>query len=146
MIHIKFVQLTDEDSYKGYYPRQMTEGSACYDLYVPREVQIHPGQVKAIPLLIAFDIPEPYYIEVFPRSSLQTKQGIISSTSIIDTDYKKGIHAIVYNSTSMKQILNKGQRIMQFLVRKKEDLELHLVSKIEDTGRGGLGSTDGQQR
>ena len=139
---LQYTLLTDSNGFKGIAPQQMTKGSVCFDLALPHTVPIFPGQIVTVPLLIAFDIPEPYYIEVYPRSSLQTKYGIISSTSIIDTDYKKTIHAILYNTVSQKVFLQEGQRVMQFVIKKKEDVYLEQVDYIKDTDRGGLGSTN----
>lgn len=140
---IKYMLLEDE-GIKGLAPKKMTEGSSCYDLYLPKSVWLQPQRVMTIPLLIAFDVHQDYDIELFPRSSLQTKYGVISSTSIIDSDYKKGIHAILYNTTKTTVKLLGNTRVMQFKLKKKYSSVLEEVDSIKDTGRGGLGSTDEQ--
>jgi deoxyuridine 5'-triphosphate nucleotidohydrolase len=134
--------LEDNDGNCGIKPVKTTPGSVCYDLAVPKEIHLRPKVITAIDLLIAFDIGEPYYLEFFPRSSLQTKYGILSSTSIIDTDYTKTCHAILYNTGNMKQVLKKGQRIIQMCINIKQlDFVLVEVDEILQTSRGSLGST-----
>lgn len=142
MIDINYV-LLEEDGCKGIAPMRMTNDASCYDLSLPKDVWLHPHRITTVPLLIAFDIVSPGYdIELFPRSSLQTKHNIISSTSIIDSDYKRGVHAILANISNDPVRLLKGTRVVQFKIKKKYDMHLLEVDHIEDTGRGGLGSTD----
>ena len=139
---LHYCLLNDGIGHKGIAPTKATEGSVCYDLALPQEIYIYPGEIKCVPLLISFDITEGYYIEVFPRSSLQTKYGVISSTSIIDTDYKLGIHAIMYNTREKNVHFNKGDRVLQFIVKEKQWVELYEIQSIKNiTVRGGLGST-----
>jgi dUTP pyrophosphatase len=140
-VKLKYQLLSDDKGNRGIMPTKGTEESVCYDLFLPVDVDLSSGRVRTVPLLIAFDIPQGFYIEVFPRSSLQTNHGVISSTSIIDTDYKKGIHAILNNANKGDCWLKKGMKVMQFMLKKKEDCQLIEVEQIDDTGRGGLGST-----
>ncbi|HPG65117.1 MAG TPA: hypothetical protein PLE82_07250 [Saccharofermentans sp.] len=142
MVTVKYV-LLESDGCKGIEPKKMTDNASCYDLSLPEDVWVYPHHVRTVPLLIAFDIVSPGYdIELFPRSSLQTKHNIISSTSIIDSDYKRGIHAILANVSNDPVRLLKGTRVVQFKIKKKYDMHLLEVDHIEDIGRGGLGSTD----
>jgi len=139
---LEYQLLEDGNGFKGIAPRKMTKGSVGYDLYLPRTTPIFPGTIVAVSLLIAFDVPEPYYLEIFPRSSLQTKYAVSAATAIIDTDYKKSIHAILHNTSGEKVTLKEGMRILQFVVKKKEDVEIRESVVFDTTGRGGLGSTD----
>lgn len=142
MIDINYV-LLEEDGCKGIAPIRMTDDASCYDLSLPKDVWLPPHRIATIPLLIAFDVLTPGYdIELFPRSSLQTKYGVLSSTSIIDSDYKRTIHAILFNTGCEVLKLLQGMRIVQFKVVLKHDISLVEVEHIKDTGRGGLGSTD----
>jgi len=138
---LEYVLLEDNNGIKGIAPFKATEGSACYDLACPKVVPIFPHSTVVIPLLISFNISEGYYIQMYPRSSLHAKYGILSNTGIIDTDYKKTVHAVLYNSNSEKMFVQKGERIMQFTIMKKEDFTLTEVDYIQDSNRGGLGST-----
>lgn len=135
-------KLLKTDEAVGIAPKKMTEDSVCYDLYTPIDIVLHPNRISVTSLLISFDIPKGYYIEIYPRSSLQVKYDIISSTSIIDTDYKKEVHAILFNSSTEKRFLKAGSRILQFMLKNKIDTNLIEVNEIKDTGRGGLGSTN----
>ncbi len=134
-------ELLSEKGLRGVAPVKSTDGSAGYDLALPDRVVIFPGARVCVPLLIAFDVPEPYYLEVFPRSSTAVRAGVVCPTSIIDTDYKRSVHAILFNTSTEKVYIAAGTRVMQFIVKEKIPVDLVEVSSIPDSGRGGLGST-----
>lgn len=141
MIDIEYALLCDDKGHRGVAPMRMTDGSAGYDLTLPTRVVLFPGARCCEPLLIAFAVPESYYIEMGPRSSLMVKRGIHSPVSYIDTDYKKGVHAILVNLSDEKQFIEAGTRILQIVVKEKVPTHLVEVEGIMDTGRGGMGST-----
>jgi deoxyuridine 5'-triphosphate nucleotidohydrolase len=133
--------LLEENGAKGIMPFCATIGSVGYDLALPRDVVLHPHLPVSVPLLVAFDIPEPYYIEIGPRSSLLLRHNVHSPVSYIDTDYKKGVHAILMNVSSSPIKLQAGMRVLQAIVKIKIDCIFTCVDTIADNGRGGMGST-----
>lgn len=140
-MNLMYSLLTDEQGNRGVAPMRMTDGSVGYDLTLPTRVVLFPGARCCVSLLIAFEVQEPYYIEMGPRSSLLVKRGIHSPVSYIDTDYKASTHAILINLSDEKQFIEAGTRILQIIVREKVPSHLVEVSGIVDTGRGGMGST-----
>lgn len=116
-----------------------TNGSAGYDVLLDRDVEIKPG-TNYTPLNISLDIPAGYFAETYPRSSTLKKTNILVLSSIIDSDYKGGIHLICYSFNNESIVLNKGEAICQLAVHKQIDVE-NWTNLVNDRN-GGLGSTD----
>lgn len=140
---LKYKLLTDEEGHRGVAPKVMTPGSACFDLALPTDIEIPRNRVVTVPLLVAFDLPETHYIAMYPRSSMLVKHGVHNPASIVDSDYKGGIHAILHNTNlELDKAFRAGDRVVQALVLSKLETTFKEVDIIEDSGRGGLGSTD----
>lgn len=155
-------------------PEFATEGSACFDLracvtmnekvtaFNPHNkkmelptkmsagkpsVQIHSNFRVLVPTGLIFDIPKNHVMEIFIRSGLALKYGLMlaNGTAIIDSDYVDPSYVMIYNSSDTPYIIQDGDRIAQArLIRLKEDYTLtERKSKPErKTDRdGGLGST-----
>ena len=118
-----------------------TEGSACFDVPVAENFILDSGEFKHVKLDIAMDIPEGYCVLLFPRSSTFAVHNIIAPVSVIDSDYKKQVHGLLYNPTSKIKRFNEGDRLFQGMLVPVETYSI-VDSVVEDTtGRGGLGST-----
>lgn len=125
----------------GIAPYEATPHSAGIDLSLPYEVAFEHKEICSIDLLISFDLAINQYLLMYPRSSLLIKHGLMSPTSVIDSDYKKSVHFIAYNVSNKKVTLPKGARVVQIIPMYKEVINYQEVKDINDTGRGGLGST-----
>ena len=118
-----------------------TEGSACFDVPVAEDFIIDTGEFKNVKLDIAMDIPEGYCVLLFPRSSTFAVHNLIAPVSVIDSDYKKQVHGLLYNPTSKIKRYKAGDRLFQGMLVPVEPYDI-VGSVVEDTtGRGGLGST-----
>jgi len=86
-----------------------------------------------------------YYIvaDIRPRSGLALKQGItvLNTPGTIDNSYRKEIGVILYNAGHEPYTINKGDKIAQMLIRPLYPSQMEIVDNINDTGRGGYGST-----
>jgi dUTP pyrophosphatase len=133
----------------GIIPEYQTKGSAGFDLHASKDIRLKSGQTLLIPTGLSFDIPEGYEIQIRPRSglSLETKLRIANAPGTIDSDYKKEVMIIAenINTTSYPDdkpiIVRKGDRIAQGVIQKVEQVEFEEVKEIEQTDRGGFGST-----
>jgi dUTPase len=78
-----------------------------------------------------------------PRSGLALKHGItvLNAPATIDNSYRKEIGVILINHGHDPYTIRKGDKIAQMLIRKLEVSEFEEVKEIDDTGRGGYGST-----
>jgi len=81
--------------------------------------------------------------DIRPRSGLALKHGItvLNSPGTIDNSYRKEIGVILYNAGHEPYTITKGDKIAQMLIRPLYPSQMEIVEHIEDTGRGGYGST-----
>lgn len=130
-------------------PFKSTKGAACYDIYSNADVYLYPqrGCEKAYMVSTGFGIglPEGYHAEIYLRSStgLNTKLRLANGTGIIDSDYTGEVKLLVENIGPYVVRIEKGERIAQMLIVKNLDVDLKIVTDLEETERGsnGFGST-----
>lgn len=140
MSYCKATLFTDEHGYTGKMPVYKTKEAACADVALPHAVNINPGEVVKIDLLIGFDIPAGKKIVMYPRSSLLTKYKILSPTSIIDSDYRgKHVHWPAINLGSEPVILDIDTRVAQIELLPTEQVTDWAMERTERVG--GFGST-----
>ena len=129
------------------------------DLRAAEDVFIPVGEFKLISLGIAMKLPDGYEAHVVPRSSTFKNYGIImtNSVGIIDNSYSGTndiwkfpaycLEAKTYNSQAYGMdrygtYINKNDRICQFrIVKKQPDIEFNEVLFLDETDRGGFGSS-----
>ena len=82
--------------------------------------------------------------DIRPRSGLALKHGItvLNTPGTIDNSYRKEIGVILYNAGHEPCTITKGDKIAQMLIRPLYPSKMEIAKDIEDTGRGGYGSTD----
>jgi dUTPase len=93
---------------------------------------------------IGFSNLEAYAVaDIRPRSGLALKHGItvLNSPGTIDNSYRKEIGVILYNAGHEAYTITKGDKIAQMLIRPLYPSKMEEIETIEDTGRGGYGST-----
>lgn len=112
MLNLKCV-VHEENGAEGFNPVYQTAGAACADVALPKALTLEPGEIAKVDLLISFDIPATYKIVMYPRSSLLIKKGIMSPTSIIDSDYKGHVHVPLANISGKTVHFEKGERVAQ---------------------------------
>ena len=81
--------------------------------------------------------------DIRPRSGLALKHGItvLNTPGTIDNSYRKEIGIILINHGHEPYMINKGDKIAQMLIRTLAPSQMEVVDFVEDTGRGGFGST-----
>ena len=115
------------------------------DLRAAETVNMEAGEFHIISLGVSMELPEGYEAHVVPRSSTFKKWGILLANSfgVIDNCYNGdndiwGFPAIAMRETT----INKGDRICQFRIVKKQPLiEFEPVDCLGNEDRGGFGST-----
>lgn len=126
-------------------PEYKTSGAAAMDLYAREEVQILPHQVLLVPLNIALQLPADYYVQISARSSLHKKGLMLANgIGIGDSDYcgdGDEYLAALYNFSDKPVTVQRGERIVQMIVLKRERIEFEELAKFTDKDRGGFGST-----
>lgn len=136
--NVKFMKLR-EDAVK---PSRATPYSAGYDLVSPDAVELAPGQITAIPLGFATEMPGFLHCRIESRSGMALK-GLAVVTGVIDADYRGEWKVILGNFSGEAQRIAAGDRVAQAVFRPTVSCTIELVEQLEDSqrGQGGFGST-----
>ena len=125
-------------------PTYGTSESACVDLYAIEDYCIRLDNIRFIKTGVAVEIPVGYYGEIYNRSGLATKKGlVIVSSRIIDSDFRGELvipMKVIFDNVVN---INKGDRIAQMMVKKYDKIKFEVVDELDETerGEGGFGST-----
>jgi len=124
-------------------PKYATRDDAGMDLFAIESVTVEPMQRAQISIGIAMEIPEGYVGLVWDKSGLSHKFGIKTLGGVIDSGYRGEIKVGVVNLGKEKYIFEKGHKVAQMIIQKKETPELVEVEELSDSerGHGAFGST-----
>lgn len=128
-------------------PEYKTFYSAGMDIYSSNEEEIiiRPGEVGKVPTDLKIEIPEGFFVAIYPRSSTGVKRQLMlaNSTGIIDSDYRGEIKLFFYNFGKNEQVIKKNERLAQMVVQPYEKVEIQKVDDLYESerGEGGFGST-----
>lgn len=115
------------------------------DLRSAENVCMKAGESRYIKLGVGMKLPDGYEAHIVPRSSTFNNYGIIQTNHIgvIDSSYcgdNDQWMMPVYATRDCE--INVNDRICQFrIVKMQPDFDVTEVDKLEDTSRGGFGST-----
>jgi dUTP pyrophosphatase len=126
-------------------PEYKTSGAAAFDLTAREEVIIQPHAISYVPLNVAIETPEGYFLLIAARSGTH-KRGLMLSNGIgiIDPDYagdNDEVVAAYFNFTDAPVTVVRGERIAQGTFVKIERGVWHEESAMPNKDRGGFGST-----
>lgn len=128
-------------------PSKIRESDAGYDITIIKKVKDFTNTTSLYDTGIQLDIPQDYYIEVVPRSSI-SKTGYIlaNNIAIIDNGYKGNIYIALTKIDSSVPDIELPNRICQLIVRKQERLSFVDSDDIgkSNRGQGGFGSTNSE--
>ena len=136
---MKFRKLNED----AILPRRGTRDSAGYDMRAIEGGCILPGCRLLVKTGIGLDPEEKCrfeYLQLFGRSGLAYKKGIMILAGVIDSDYEGEIGCILYNSGNEEFIFNTGDAIAQGVIIDTCHAEDEEVPKSL-RGDGGYGST-----
>ena len=146
---LKYKKLDDSviDPYKA------NDSDMCFDIYANSEGKFYNKEgVTFVEYStgLFFEIPTGYAIRLVPRSSISNYSLLLAnSPGTVDELYRKEVFVrfrittevpFLNNSSNLK-IYNKGERICQMNLEKVVPTTLLLVDEIQETHRGGFGST-----
>ena len=142
-IKIEIVKLNHAKGLK--LPEYATSGSAGMDLVSAVETEIKPMEISLIPTGLTVAIPEGYEGQIRPRSGMALKHGITlpNSPGTIDSDYRGEIKVIIQNLGTESFVINRGDRIAQFIIAPVVRAEWKQVDTLPESVRstGGFGHT-----
>lgn len=124
-------------------PRYAHRGDAALDLYAAEEATLLSGEKAAIPTGIAMEIPEGHVGLIWDKSGLAMNDGLKTLGGVVDSGYRGEVKVGIINLSKKEYKFEKGHKVAQMIIQKKEDVETEEVSDLTDTSRGagGFGST-----
>lgn len=126
----------------AFMPTRAHEVDAGLDLYA-RETQIVPAKESAtFDTGVHVELPPDTAGMLKSKSGLNVKHGI-TSEGVVDVGYTGSIRVKLYNHSGKDYLVNKGDKISQFVIVPILRPTLEVVDSLEDTERGsnGFGST-----
>lgn len=115
------------------------------DLRAAESVTLRAGDYHLIRLGVGMILPDGYEAHILPRSSTPLKFGIICANSmgVIDNSYSGDNDEWHFPAFAIKDTtIQKGDRIAQFrIVKNQPRILFETVSHLNETSRGGIGST-----
>ena len=125
-------------------PTYGTKYAAGADLYAIEDVNLHPGELKFLHTGWMMEVQPSYYIEAYNRGSMSAKRElVIVSSRVIDADYRGEVFVPIKNIGTSLQLIKKGDRIAQMMVKDVLEINFEEVNELNKTDRddGGFGST-----
>ena len=128
-------------------PKRSTKNSAGYDFISPVKVEIEPNKIYLIPTGVKASMQEDEVLQLYIRSSLGIKKGIVlaNQVGIIDSDYYNNesneghIFIALENQSEETFILEKGSAFAQGLFMKFLKVSNEVETMKERVG--GIGSS-----
>ena len=124
-------------------PTYGTKYASCVDLYATDDVTIKPGENKFVRCGWALEIPDGYYVNIYPRGSMIAKQQLLPLVSPIDSDYRGEIFTAMKNIGDKDVVIKRGDRYAQMTIKQHFYMTFKEVDELTPTERGSgrLGST-----
>ena len=116
---------------------------AGFDLFTPENIIIKKGERIGVPTGIAMEIPEGYVGLIWDKSGLAIKNGMKTLGGVIDSTYRGEVLVGMINLSEGDYTFEKGHKVAQMIIQKKEFVDFEEVAELSDTvrGEGGFGST-----
>lgn len=129
-------------------PSRGSSYAAGYDLYAcldEESIVVPAHSTVKIGTGLAMAIQEGYWLGIYARSGLATKQGMrpANCVGVVDSDYRGEVIVAIHNDTDEGRLINNGDRIAQGIIHMQYDWVIDVVNELDETERadGGFGST-----
>lgn len=124
-------------------PKYATRDDAGMDLFCLDRVVVAPLARVQVSTGLAMEIPEGFVGLVWDKSGLAHKFGLKVLGGVIDSGYRGEIKIGIINLSTEDYIFEKGHKVAQMIIQKKETPEIVEVAELSVTDRGesGFGST-----
>lgn len=124
-------------------PKYAYEDDAAFDLFSVEDVELSPNDRFQIPTGIAMEIPSGHVGLIWDKSGLSHKNGLKVLGGVIDSGYRGEVKIGIINLGSEKYKIEKGHKVAQMIIQKKETCEIVEVNELSDSnrGEGGFGSS-----
>ena len=124
-------------------PKYAHQDDAGFDLCAIENITIKVGERFPVQTGIAMEIPEGYVGLIWDKSGVSVKHGIKTIAGVVDSTYRGEILVAVMNLSDKDYLFEKGHKVAQMIIQKKETAEFEEVDELSTTvrGEGRLGST-----
>jgi len=124
-------------------PHYAHHDDAGFDLFSLETFKVKVGERVMVPTGIAMEIPEGFVGLVWDKSGLAVKHGINTIAGVVDSSYRGEVVVALVNNGESDYTFEKGHKVAQMIIQKKETVEFEEVKELSNTkrGDGGFGST-----
>lgn len=124
-------------------PTYHYEGDAGLDLYTAETVTLNPGEKVGISTGVQLAIPRGYVGLIWDKSGLSMKRGLKTLGGVVDSGYRGEVIVGLINLSEEPHTFEKGDKIAQMIIQKKEFVTIEEVDDLDATDRGdkGFGSS-----
>jgi len=124
-------------------PKYAHFDDAGFDLFAIEDTLVKVKERIPVKTGIAMEIPTGYVGLIWDKSGLSVKEGIKTIAGVIDSTYRGEILVAVTNLSDKDYKFEKGHKVAQMIIQKKETVEFEEVTELAETkrGHGRLGST-----
>jgi len=124
-------------------PKFAQPGDAAFDLFAAQPTTLAPGERAQIKTGLKMEIPEGYVGFIWDKSGLSHKGGLKTLGGVVDASYRGEVMVGMINLSSEAYTFEKGHKVAQMVIQKREDVSIVEVDSLSETsrGEGGFGST-----
>jgi len=128
---------------EGKIPSYAHKEDAGFDLFSTVKVIIKKGKIQTIPLGIASEIPEEWFVSFRDKSGLAAKYGIHVLAGVVDSGYRGEWLVVLVNLGDKDYRIEKGDKIAQGILQMVPKPKIIRVNALDSSerGSGGFGST-----
>ena len=123
-------------------PYRAEPGSAGYDVFCTKPIEIYPGTRQLVPTGISTEFLKNYYLRVAPRSGISLK-GIDIGAGVIDSSYRGEIKVLIINNSESTLTFPKGTKIAQLIMENCQEplITVSNFLNVSERNENGFGST-----
>lgn len=109
-VELKFINESENVN-----PEYAYKSDSGFDLRASEDVWVFPNSRALVPTGLKFNIPDGYEIQVRSKSGLALNQGlfVLNSPGTVDSGYLGEVKVIIFNTTTEKVKIVKGQKVAQ---------------------------------
>lgn len=126
-------------------PQYASANDSGADLFAIEKYVVPAGERIIAKTGLAIELPISYEAQIRSKSGIALKAGVmvLNSPGTVDEGYRGEVGVILYNTSKIPYVIEKGDKIAQMVIVPVEQSEFQEVDELSDTsrGQGGFGST-----
>ncbi|MFA6338508.1 MAG: dUTP diphosphatase [Candidatus Paceibacterota bacterium] len=124
-------------------PNYANHDDAGLDLYSNENVTLKPGERFSVATGVAIEIPKGYVGLIWDKSGLSHNFGLKTLGGVVDAGFRGEVKVGIVNLSKKVYKFEKGHKVAQMVIQKKESVKVKEVTSLADSQRGkkGFGSS-----